>query len=138
MFKSELPCLPLIEERFHNEIRKRYPMSKWDINTPKNVMDAVKYPEFDFHMFSQVWESTALGFNGIGGQALTKAYTTVVKEMNLNIYGVFFEERFAYAIENPNEIFFEDFDNHNMKAVYEAFKYNNTDAKVYKLGEDKE
>lgn len=137
MFKPELPCLPLIEERFHNEIRKRYPMSKWDIHTPKNIMDSVKYPEFDFNMFSQIWGSTALGFNGIGGRALTKAYTTVVEEMNLNIYGVFFGDRLAYAVENPNNLFFYDLDHHSMKAVYESFKYNNTDAEVYKLGEDK-
>lgn len=135
---TNLPCLPLIQERFHNEIRKLYPMSKWDINTPKNIMDAVKYPDFDFCMFSQFWGSTALGFNSIGGQALTKAYTTVVYETHLNIFGVFFEDKFAYAIENPNKMFFEDCKNHNMKPVFEAFKYNNTDAKVYKLGEDKE
>lgn len=123
MFTIELPCLPLIEERFHNEIRKRYPMSKWDVYTPKNIMDAVKYPEFDFHVFSQVWGSTALGFNGIGDRALTKSYTTVVKEMNLNIYGVFFGERFAYMVKDPNELFQKDFEEHNMKSVFESFKY---------------
>ena len=125
MFKPELPCLPLIEERAKNilkkEIKKEYPT--FDENTPKYIYDAYKYPDFDFTMFSQVWGSTALGFNGIGGQALTKAYTIVLKEQNTNMFFVFFEERFAYMIKDPNELFQKDFENHNMKPVYLAFKY---------------
>ena len=140
MFKPKLPCLPLIEERAKNilkkEIIKEY--KTLDENTPKQVYDAFKHPNFDFIMFSQVWGSTSLGFNTIGGQALTKAYTVIVHEIYANIALVFFEEEFAYLIKNPNELFKEDLENRNMKAVYEAFKYNNTDPKVYKLGEDKE
>ena len=139
MFKSKLPCLPLIEERAKNilkqEIKKEYP--NFDENTPNSVYAALKHPNFDFTMFSQVWGSTALGFNTIGGQALTKAYTVIAHEIYANIALVFFEEEFAYLIKNPNELFKEDLKNRNMKAVYEAFKYTNTDPKVYKLGEDK-
>lgn len=140
MFKPDLPCLPLVEERAKNilkeEIKKEY--YPFDEDTPKYIYDAYKYPDFDFTMFSQVWGSTALGFNGIGGQALTKAYTVIAHEIHTNIALVFFEEEFAYLVKNPNELFKEDLENRNMKAVYEAFKYNNTDPKVYKLGEDKE
>lgn len=126
MFKPDLPCLPLIEERARNilkeKIKKEY--YPFDENTPQYIYNAYKYPDFDFTMFSQVWGSTALGFNNIGGQALTKAYTTVLKEQNSNMFFVFFGERFAYIIENPNKIFEEDYNNHNMKTVCEFFKYN--------------
>jgi hypothetical protein len=139
MFKPKLPCLPLIEERAKNvlkkEIIKEY--KTLDENTPKHIYDAFKHPNFDFIMFPQVWGSTALGFNTIGGQALTKAYTVIAHEIYANIALVFFGEEFAYLIKNPNELFKEDLENRNMKAVYESFKYNNTDPKVYKLGEDK-
>lgn len=125
MFKPKLPCLPLIEERARNilkeKIRKEY--YPFDENTPQYIYNAYKYPDFDFNVFSQVWGSTALGFNNIGGQALTKAYTTVLKELNSNMFFVFFEERFAYMVKDPNELFQKDFENHNMKPVYLAFKY---------------
>lgn len=125
MFKPDLPCLPLIEERAKNilkkEIRKEY--YPFNENTPQYIYNAYKYPDFDFNVFSQVWGSTALGFNGIGGQALTKAYTTVLKELNSNMFFVFFEERFAYMVKDPNELFQKDFEEHNMKPVYLSFKY---------------
>ena len=125
MFKSDLPCLPLIEERAKNilkkEIKKEYPT--FNENTPQYIYNAYKYPDFDFTMFSQVWGSTALGFNSIGGQALTKAYTVIAHEIHTNIVLVFFGERFAYMIKNPNELFQKDFESHNMKSVFESFKY---------------
>lgn len=125
MFTPKLPCLPLIEERAKNilkeKIRKEY--YPFDENTPQYIYNSYKYPNFDFNVFPQVWGSTALGFNGIGGQALTKAYTTVLKELNSNMFFVFFEERFAYTVKDPNELFQKDFENHNMKPVYLAFKY---------------
>lgn len=31
-------------------------------------------------MFPQAWGSTSLGFGGIGGQAMTSAYTTVITD----------------------------------------------------------
>ena len=140
MFTPKLPYLPLIEERAKNilkeEIRKEY--YPFDENTPQYIYNAYKYPNFDFNVFSQVWGSTSLGFNTIGGQALTKAYTTVVYESHTDIFFIFFEEDYAYSVKNPNELFKRDLDEHNMKAVYEAFKYTSHDGKVYKLGEDQE
>ena len=125
MFTPKLPCLPLIEERARNilkeKIKKEY--YPFDENTPQYIYNAYKYPNFDFNVFPQVWGSTALGFNNIGGQALTKAYTIVLKELNSNMFFVFFEERFAYMVKDPNELFQKDFEEHNMKPVYLAFKY---------------
>lgn len=67
--RTELPCLPLIQERFWNEVKDKEEYTK------------VKYlQEFEFYMFPQAWGSTSLGFGGIGGQAMTSAYTTVITD----------------------------------------------------------
>jgi len=110
--KTTLPCLPLLQERFWNIIK----------GTPIFERNHIA-PSFNFTMFNQTWGSTALGFGGWGGSAMTDAYTTVIEEKTTNIYGVFFGERFAYYIENPNQVFFNDIKNHNMKLIYEISKY---------------
>lgn len=68
-------------------------------------------------MFLQEWSDTSLGFMGWGGQSLTKAYTTIIKENTTNTYGVFFGDNLAYIIKNPNLKFFEDIRNKDMKDV---------------------
>jgi len=73
-------------------------------------------------MFPQVWSSTALGFGGIGGQAITTAYTTVVESDIDASCCVYFGGQFAYRIERPNEQFFEDLMKQQMTKVSEAKK----------------
>lgn len=91
------------------------------------------YHKFKMYVFSQTWSSTALGFDGCGGQAITEAYTTVVemtsykfesgkdirgiihKELDDKVYAVFFDGRIAYMCLNPNSEFFRDFDRMCMK-----------------------
>lgn len=92
---TELPNLELIQERFYNHIKPELSALKY-------------YPEFELTVFLQTWGSTTLGFGGIGGQAITSAYTTVIWEENTGFYGVFFGERLAYVIKNPNDLFIED------------------------------
>lgn len=101
---SELPNLPLVQERFWNIIKDKY-----------NGMKV--YPEYNFYVFPQTWGSTALGFGGVGGSAITKAYTTVIYEEYLNIAGVFFGERLAYVVKKPNKVFFDDLKKMDMKPV---------------------
>ena len=49
-------------------------------------------------MFPQTWGSTALGYDGIGGAAMTPAYTVIV--MCHNEYCVYFgHDRLAYKIK---------------------------------------
>ena len=86
-----------------------------------------KYTDLSLRVFPQVWGSTALGFGGIGGQAMTAAYTTVVEDAYEGFYSVFFGERLAYLIQNPSDVFFEDMYKCNMKPVSQAG--------VYKRGE---
>ena len=97
---------------------------------------------FKMYVFPQTWSSTALGFGGCGGQAITEAYTTVVemswdyinktddiRGLNLTeskdrIYAVFFDGRFAYMYLNPSKHFFDDLDKRNMKSQRESKIYN--------------
>lgn len=89
-------------------------------------------------VFQQTWANTATGFNMdccLSGQAFTKEYTTVVEmrwhkrtekakyeEVKDVIYGVYFGNSIAYMFINPNENFFEDLKNRDMKSQREAIK----------------
>ena len=59
-------------------------------------------------MFPQTWGSTALGFGGIGGQAITSAYVCIIESNLVGQFAVYFGGRLAYVIERPNEKFMED------------------------------
>lgn len=113
--RTELPCLPLIEERFLNEIRRN--------DATKEEANNIKWFDADMTVFKQIWGSTALGFGGIGGQTMTSAYTTVVEEPQIGVYGVFFGERFAYLVTKPTERFKADFARHQMASVAEAHRF---------------
>lgn len=70
-----------------------------------------KYTDYDVTveaMFPQTWGSTALGFGGIGGAAMTTAYTIVIRSDLNGQYAVYFGGSFAYRIDRPNEQFFLD------------------------------
>lgn len=61
-----------------------------------------------YSMFPQTWSSTALGFGGIGGQAISSAYVCVIESNLVGGYAVYFGGRLAYVINRPNEKFWED------------------------------
>ena len=65
-------------------------------------------------MFPQTWSSTALGFGGIGGQAITSAYVCVIESNLIGQYAVYFGGRLAYVITRPNEQFWADVHGHRM------------------------
>lgn len=87
--------------------------------------------EVDVIMFNQTWGSTALGYDGIGGSAISDAYTVVVEF--LGIYCVYFGcGRLAYKI-NPKMLtnesykqFAIDLDSRNLPGKYErGMRYKN-------------
>ena len=75
-----------------------------------------------YAMFTQTWSSTALGFGGIGGQAMTPSYTIVLESEQGSGFCVYFGGRFAYRIEKPNQSFFEDVAKRTMNRVSGAIK----------------
>ena len=83
----------------------------------------VSVDDFELHTFEQVWGSTALGFGGIGGQAMTSARTYVFVPMTCNQKClVYFAGRFAYKADWC-ENFREDVRNQNMAEVNKAGRY---------------
>jgi hypothetical protein len=76
-----------------------------------------------YSMFVQSWGSTALGFGGIGGQAITSAYVCVIESNLLRQFAVYFGGRLAYVIERPNTKFFEDIANQKMVDAKYAMVY---------------
>jgi hypothetical protein len=80
-------------------------------NTDAMVTKTRKHTDYDLTivaMFPQTWGSTTLGFGGIGGAAMTTAYTIVVESDLTGQYCVYFGGQFAYRIDHPNEQFFLD------------------------------
>lgn len=62
---------------------------------------ALDVSEISIHaMFPQSWGSTALGFGGMGGSAMTDAYTTVLSGPDGDL-AVYFNGRFAYLLPRP-------------------------------------
>ena len=106
-----------------------------------DILDSTYCHRFRMYVFPQTWSSTALGFGGCGGQAITEAYTTVVemswsyldkndeirglnlKESEDKMYAVFFDGMLAYICMNPNEEFFKDLDDRCMKPQRNAKMY---------------
>ena len=87
-----------------------------------------KHRDYDmsvYAMFVQTWGSTALGFGGIGGQAITSAYVSVIESNLTGEFAVYFHGMLAYVIKRPNEKFWEDVHSRKMvdakdgKAKYE-------------------
>lgn len=81
--------------------------------------------------FDQTWASTALGFGGVGGSALTTARTYVfIPYSEYRRRGdkafVYFDGKYAYSCP-INHRFEEDLKNHNMASVMESSRYNNED-----------
>ena len=107
----------------------------------KDVLIMSTYHKFKMYVFPQTWSSTALGFDGCGGQAITEAYTTVVemtsykiesggifyKELEDKVYAVFFDGRIAYMCLNPDSEFFRDCDNMHMESQKGAKYYVDED-----------
>ncbi len=79
--------------------------------------------DFAIYAFEQIWGSTALGFGGIGGQAITSATTYVFVPISIEEKCfVYFAGRFAYAAPYSTE-FLEDVAAHKMASVAESGKY---------------
>lgn len=84
-----------------------------------------KHTDYDIrlmNMFPQTWGSTALGFGGIGGAAMTSAYTIILNSYLNGEYLVYFGGQFAYKINKPTDAFFEDIRCVNMYPVSSAKK----------------
>jgi len=84
--------------------------------------------ELEIIMFPQTWGSTALGYGGMGGQAMTPAYTVVVSyENHMCVY--FGHGCLAYRLDynqmsaEGRERWREDLQAHNLEDIRGSGKY---------------
>lgn len=92
------------------------------------MIEKIRRPsEYDvevFSMFAQTWGSTALGFGGIGGAAMTQAYTVIIYCRSLGEFTVYWNGDFAYKVLAKNEdglkLFLEDVKNRNTLSIRDA------------------
>jgi hypothetical protein len=114
--------LPDVEyEVGHHE----YDKARRTLVPSKQIKTKVRRPyghECEVYHFPQTWGSTALGFGGIGGQAMTSAYTTVI--MHGRVAVVYFAGRYAYKVQKVTQTFMDDLLYHNLCDVQQSGKYS--------------
>lgn len=71
----------------------------------------------EVYAFPQIWGSTALGFNGIGGSAMTSDTTVVVLSLHNERAAVYFGGRHAYDVESVRGKFVKALKEMQMPAV---------------------
>ena len=83
-----------------------------------------KYPESNveggnllWQAWPQMWGSTACGFGGIGGAAMTRAQTIVAYVPGIDIFAVYHRGEFAYLLENPTLKFYDDMRNRELSGA---------------------
>lgn len=73
-----------------------------------------------YNFFDQTWGSTALGHGGMGGAAVTTAYTTVLYCYATQEFLVYFGGIYCYTIKGKNDAFLEDCKNRCLVSKREA------------------
>jgi hypothetical protein len=73
-----------------------------------------------YNFFDQTWGSTSLGHGGMGGAAVTTAYTTVLYCYATQEFLVYFGGSYCYTIKGRNEAFLEDCKNRCVAGKREA------------------
>ena len=124
------PNLELIEYKFKQYL---YTDDEWKEKV-KKLKEGSKFPrflqlDFDVNVFSQTWGSTNTAFDickdgspAIGGSAMTKAYTVVIREDLTETYGVFVDEKLCYVVSNATEEFYKDLSERSMESLSTARK----------------
>ena len=98
----------------------RYPETVWDRELKRHVetgeikLARPRVDEVEIYSFPQTWGSTALGFGGIGGSAMTTAMTVVV--ISYGVAAVYFAGRHAYTV-SVTAALMEAIQFHNMPSV---------------------
>ena len=79
-----------------------------------------------YAMFPQTWGSTALGHGGVGGAAMTTAYTVVLECYHTQEFLVYFGGQWCYTVSRQSaniEAFVEDCKNHCLTSKRQSEKY---------------
>lgn len=79
-----------------------------------------------FAMFNQTWGSTALGHGGMGGAAITDAYTIVLECEATHEFLVYFGGQYCYTVPRSSKnimVFVEDVKNRCLESKRKSEKY---------------
>jgi len=79
-----------------------------------------------YAMFPQTWGSTALGHGGMGGAAITAAYTVVLECYHTQEFLVYFGGQYCYTVSRRSkklDVFVEDCKNHYLASKRDSEKY---------------
>ena len=79
-----------------------------------------------YAMFPQTWGSTALGHGGMGGSAMSTAYTIVLECYTTQEFLVYFGGTWCYAVSRRSaniQLFVEDCKNHCLESKRKSEKY---------------
>lgn len=115
---TRLPNLELL-------LYKAKQILKNDKSFEENLLKGkIDHLDFEVICFKQTWGNTSCGFDepigGFSGQAMTDEYTTVVIEHRTDTYVIFFGEKPAYKVNDPNEKFFKDLTARSLASVSHA------------------
>lgn len=130
LYRPEIPNLELLEYQFKHILIDNPEWNKMLEEKQSNTRNLLNFSHkytclnFDIEVFPQIWGSTITAFDitkdgypAIGGQAMTKAYTTVIKENFTEVYGVFVDNKLCYIVTEPTEKFYQDLKNKNMQSL---------------------
>ena len=119
VFEGKYPDLEYLEAMLLGNLRNLH---------PEAFKTSFWQPQAELvDMFPQTWPDTAGGFSEPGmvaGQAFTTQFTTVMKvyvhDTEEEYYGIFFDNKPAYIVDNTNEAFLKDLKEHNLKTRHDA------------------
>jgi hypothetical protein len=60
--------------------------------------------KINLHVVLQMWGSTACGWGGMGGAAMTNSYTTVIESIEGNAIFVYYNGKLAYVAEIDDKL----------------------------------
>jgi hypothetical protein len=102
-----------------------YRKTKEDVRVPARRRPTAR--DFGVYaMFPQTWGSTALGHGGVGGAAVTTAYTVVLECRATEEFLVYFGGEMCYKVDRRSantDVFVEDCRNHCLVSKRQSEKY---------------
>lgn len=127
LFNPGYPNLELMEYKFRQRLSND---EEWKEKREK-AKNAMLYGmlNIEAYVFPQTWGSTNTAFDitedgqaAMGGSAMTKAYTVVMREAITETYCVFVDDKDCYLVKDPTEEFYKDFNAKDMKPLSKAKK----------------
>jgi hypothetical protein len=63
------------------------------------------WSEVDMHVIDQMWGSTACGWGGMGGSAMTNKHNVILEHPREKILFVYWDGKLAYILDNKEDFF---------------------------------